>query len=267
LSTCVGFRTGARRAARPPPASRVLQTHMQAGARQDDDGSTVAELDADVREMDVDELKRDLLNCVNGTNRGFAASAAMRDTALGLVSQLEDATRSAPFSPIKHGSSASREPDPLVGTWRLVFTNALDVLSLGVLPFVQVGQIYQNVQPGGDNGADYSIENVVELEPLFAPVTNAFDAIGPSMSRVVVTAKGVAASGTRVDITFVQSKIEGVTLFGKDVSGLPKFQFPINSPVGFIKTTFIDEQMRIGVAPPTSNGPQRNNVFVLLREG
>lgn len=37
----------------------------------------------------------------------------------------------------------------LSGEWKLIFTNALDVLSLGLLPGVEVGQIFQNISPDG----------------------------------------------------------------------------------------------------------------------
>jgi hypothetical protein len=237
-----------------PRSTRAARMQLDSG---ENNGPTV---DAEVRSVGVPELKRELLNCVNGTDRGFAASGAKRVATLTLVQQLEDAARAQPYLP-------GGDTDALVGTWRLVFTNALDVLSLGVLPFVQVGQIFQNVAAGEVDGeGDYVLENIVELEPILAPITNAFDAIGATKSRVIVTAKGTASAGTRVDIVFVKSKIEGVSLFGRDTGGFPCLEVPINSPVGYIETTFIDEEMRIAVAPPTPNAPQRANVFVLLRE-
>lgn len=37
----------------------------------------------------------------------------------------------------------------LTGEWKLIFTSALDVLSLGLIPGVDVGEIYQNINEDG----------------------------------------------------------------------------------------------------------------------
>lgn len=37
----------------------------------------------------------------------------------------------------------------LTGEWKLIFTSALDVLSLGLIPGVQIGQIFQNINEDG----------------------------------------------------------------------------------------------------------------------
>jgi PAP_fibrillin len=217
-------------------------------------------IETEAKPVGTDELKRDLLDCVNGCNRGIAASKATRDTVLGIVRELELRGRS--WTPPLSGGE-----DTLVGKWRLVFTNALDVLSLSLLPFL-LGQIYQNVE-SGDGLGRYMIYNEVELEPLFAPVTNAFDFVGDCKSRIRVTAEGVLSGSdeaARVDVTFVRSAVEGVSLFGWDVSGLPKLEVPLNSPVGYIETPYVDETMRIARSPPTPNAPQNNNYFILLRE-
>lgn len=37
----------------------------------------------------------------------------------------------------------------LAGEWKLLFTSALDVLSLGLLPGIEPGQIFQNISKDG----------------------------------------------------------------------------------------------------------------------
>lgn len=37
----------------------------------------------------------------------------------------------------------------LTGEWKLIFTSALDVLSLGLIPGVDIGEIYQNINEDG----------------------------------------------------------------------------------------------------------------------
>ena len=43
------------------------------------------------------------------------------------------------------GASGPPQMDRLSGKWRLVWTDAWDVLSLSVLPGLQVGEVFQNV--------------------------------------------------------------------------------------------------------------------------
>jgi len=146
----------------------------------------------------------------------------------------------------------------LCGTWKLLFTTALDVLSLGVVPGVQVGEVYQNITlPGTGDSCDLVLYNVVELEPFIAPITNSIG--GDTMSQVEVKANGTIEGEMRVNITFVRSGIAARRFLGFDVpSSLPKLEAPLRSPVGWIDTTFLDKDMRIARAPG-------DNVFVLVR--
>lgn len=232
------------------------------------EGSPIpAEVEAQVRELDTDEIKRELLNCVNGSNRGLSATPLLVETALGLISQLEKRDRAwrSPSTQSDEGRKSS-DSDILVGTWRLVFTNALDILSLGLIPFVTIGRIFQNVETGSSPGR-YTLYNEVELLPPFTSIATAFG-VGASVSRVQVTAEGTAAGAdsSRIDIRFVKSRIEGISLLGFDTSKLPKFEVPVNSAVGYVDTTYIDDEMRIARAPPSPNAPNVSNYFVLLRE-
>lgn len=187
-------------------------------------------------------------------NRGLAASPSAKTDVLALIEQLER------LNP----TPEPNESTLLTGEWKLLYTNALDVLSLGLLaPIALVSEVFQNVfEAPEDKGYDYDIKNIVQLEPSFAPVSNAF--FGRTWTSVTVSATGIKKSSSRVDITFVDSVIKPESVAGFDVPDvLPPFRIRLGSPVGYIETTFLDEDIRVARAPPGSI--QGENLFVLLR--
>jgi hypothetical protein len=234
-----------------------MQVGTETNAATEDAGET--EIDAAAREVSASTLKSELLGVVNGTNRGIDATRTVKANAVELIKQLDGKGESF---------TGSGGAELLVGTWRLVFTNALDILSLSLLPFVRIGPIYQNVELGEISG-EYNLYNLIDLSPPLDPILNAFDVLGSTVTRIRVTVKGVASpvDSQKLDIKFVRSAVEGVSLLGIDLSELPQLSARIpSSPTGFIDTIFIDDEMRIARAPPTPNAPQDGNYFVLLRE-
>lgn len=212
-------------------------------------------VDATVREVTVEELKRELFLTVIGSNRGFAASPDRRTQVLDIIAQLE--RKNTLEEPVN-------EISMLAGTWSLLYTNALDVLSLGLLaPVASLGQIFQNIE-STDNADVFDVTNVVELEPAFAPVSNSF--IGQTKAVLSVKARGEKKSPMRIDITFERASIrpEKVVGFPVPQNFFPALTVPLRSPVGYIDTTFLDSEIRIARAPPTPR--QGENVFVLKRE-
>jgi hypothetical protein len=141
------------------------------------------------------------------------------------------------------------------GQWRLIFTTALDVLTLGINPLVEVGQIYQNINE------DYSeVVNIVELQPKFASLNGI---IGSSMVRLNVIAKSSREGDERIRISFSSVKAEGVSLFGNPLDFIPDWARGVQISLpgfgsGFFDTTFVDEDLRISTG---SNGA----LFVLCR--
>mmetsp|Transcript_16497 Transcript_16497/g.29161 ORF Transcript_16497/g.29161 Transcript_16497/m.29161 type:complete len:221 (-) Transcript_16497:435-1097(-) len=144
---------------------------------------------------------------------------------------------------------------PLSGDWRLVYTNALDVLTVALVPAVAVGQVYQNI-----NGDASEITNVIDLQPSAAPLLNAAGA--STVARLKVKASGKVESGTRVAIKFISSEFSPRTFLGQEVSGLlpaPRFSFPqVANPIGWIENTYVDDSLRVCRAIG-------DNVFVLTR--
>jgi len=195
-------------------------------------------------------LKAELLGACLGLNRGFSATAAEARRVQGLVELLEaDNPNPMPTQGLEFGTS------PLSGDWRLVYTNALDVLTVALVPAVAVGQVYQNI-----NGDASEITNVIDLQPSAAPLLNAAGA--STVARLKVKASGKVESGTRVAIKFISSEFSPRTFLGQEVSGLlpaPRFSFPqVANPIGWIENTYVDDSLRVCRAIG-------DNVFVLTR--
>lgn len=211
----------------------------------------------DARPVPLPDLKADLFLAVAALNRGLAATPAQRLRARRAVAQLE---RAAP--PVRPAA------DPrLPGAWRLLFTDALDVLSLGLLaPVALLGDVFQNIAEAPPRGRDreYDIVNVVKLQPPVAPVANAF--MGETVAELRVTARGTQVGDDRIDLTFVRTAFKQEKIAGVDVPfDFPPIAFNFASPVGYIHTTFLDDELRIARSPPIT-GRTEGNIFVLARE-
>lgn len=223
------------------------------------------DIDVDYQSVPTADLRTDFLQLVNGTNRGLNASLKTRAEIFARITELEARAEDDPA--LRVGGDGER--DALVGTWRLVFTNSLDILSLGLVP-VSLGPIFQNVEDSGEDNL-YNIYNIVEVEPLYAPVLNSIEALerfGPTKSVLTVKAEGRVSEddASRIDLRFVKSSLECDSFFGLEGSSFPKVQVPLNSPVGYIDTTYVDDVIRIGKSPSTPNAPSNPNYYVLVRD-
>ncbi|PXF49420.1 Plastid-lipid-associated protein, chloroplastic [Gracilariopsis chorda] len=205
-------------------------------------------IDASVKKVPLSDLKLDLFGMASSVNRGLAASPSVREQILALIEQIER----------ENPTPCPTYSDLLLGEWRLVFTNALDVLSLGLLaPIALVSEVYQNIENSDQN--DFSVTNVVNLEPAIAPVSNSF--FGRTMGALYVSAAGTRRNDTRIDIVFKGVQFKPMSIAGLELPGaLSTPSIAIGSPRGYIETTFLDEDIRILRAP-------RSNVFVLQRVG
>lgn len=140
-----------------------------------------------------------------GSNRGLSATKGQRDIIIDLVSQLEAANPTP---------APNYDLDKLCGTWRLMFTTAFDVLSLGAIPLVQSGEIFQNVRAADqDSPSQLVVDNVVNLQPAADAVLGALG--GGSTLELVVTASGTIVDQDRVDIAFLSSRFQPKTLLGQ----------------------------------------------------
>jgi len=153
--------------------------------------------------VDVVATKRSLLLLAAATDRGFRATPADTTAALALIRTLEGATPTP---------APTRALDLLCGDWKLLYTTALDVLSLAFLPLSRVGDVYQNILPAG---AGVRAENVVRL------VAPAVPLLGPKAAESVVSlrvrARCFVQTGVRLGLTFERAELPPPVLGGVDL--------------------------------------------------
>jgi len=94
----------------------------------------------------------------------------------------------------------------LLGEWTLDFTDAADVLSLGILPgsFAEIGRIVQAVAVGGEDGdtASFRVDNMIQILPRGSAILGgAFAAAATSRYSVQAICRVLTAA--RVSLTFI----------------------------------------------------------------
>ncbi len=187
-----------------------------------------------------------LLKAVAGTNRGLLASPRMQAELDQLIRQLEAQNPTA--NPVQAAELLS-------GCWQLLYTTSADVLGLGRLPGVTLGQIYQVIQ------ADKSrVYNLVEAQGL------------PLLEGVLaVKARFAVVNPSRIAIYFEQSLVglqrlvdyQNPTQWLEQLERdepLPLLRIPLDGSrsQGWLDITYLDIDLRI------SRG-DKGNVFVLSR--
>jgi len=203
-------------------------------------------------------LKNELLQLCASYDRGYGASTKAREDVQELVDELErlnptprNANRGI------HGNNSSDEDEdvPLRGIWRMVWTTALDVLTLGASPIAAPGAIYQEIRnpPLAINIIDF-IPRIQSLLPLNFPA---------SLLRAEVTTRASARSqisNNRMGLAFEAVRLQPVQLLGQTNVGdfLPPLSInfptipldsipgvdPDNSP-GYFDITYVDDTLLI----------------------
>lgn len=196
--------------------------------------------------------KNTLLSLCVGLNRGFNAREVERASISDLIGKICASQPNGPECFTTESASSA-----IAGEWKLMYTTALDVLSIGINPFVEIGQIYQNVNFDGSQ-----VNNIIEIQPKLAPVLNRL--IGSSLTRLTVTARGTPEGRNRIRISFSGIRAEGVSILGKTLEPIPEFlrdisvSFSSVSSAGYFDTIYLDDDLRISTG--TSN-----SVFILCR--
>jgi hypothetical protein len=190
--------------------------------------------------------KAELLEAIAGKNRGLLATETDKTAILAAVSRLED--RNPNPRPLE-------QPNLLEGNWRLLYTTSKELLNLGRVPLVQLGQIYQCIRT-----KDAKVYNIAEISDL------------PFLEGLVsVAATFEPVSERRVNVKFERSIIGLRRLIGYQTpsefiqqieSGkkFPAIDFSIESREqrGWLDVTYIDEDLRIARG-------NEGSVFVLTK--
>mmetsp|Transcript_10046 Transcript_10046/g.32045 ORF Transcript_10046/g.32045 Transcript_10046/m.32045 type:complete len:324 (+) Transcript_10046:69-1040(+) len=233
--------------------------------------------------LERDALKGRLLRVCAACNRGFGASALDRASVDSLLDRLcrvdpcEEPTAGVTGSDaaerwVGRGLESAGWSDgtvangPLDGVWRLVYTNATDVLSLDVNPVAGVGPISQEIS------LPDRVVNVIEFYPRALSLLPA--GALPTTTRVRVGTRARARSPSRVGLTFETVGVEARELLGIDVSRLlPQLSLPLprlpgsnaagadsDASPAFFDVRFLDGELLVIL----QNQP--GGAFVLVRE-
>lgn len=221
-------------------------------------------LECDVREDGRrDELKRQLLQLGASYDRGFGASPRARERMEQVITELESLNQeqdAARFISGPEVSSGGSQISPLAGNWRMIWTTATDVLSLGASPFSTVGAIYQVFDPP-------IVTNIIDLLPrvqnLLPPALLQSSLL---RAKVGTRASPRANKPMRVGLDFEKVSLQPVELLGQSVdSVLPPFGFDLPKlfelpdDVGYFDVTYLDSELLI----IQQNAP--GGLFVLAR--
>jgi hypothetical protein len=139
-------------------------------------------------------------------NRGFIAGPSARNTlcemaeALEAQQALDSTTPELEFNPTSSPL--------LLGRWYLDFTDAADVLSLGLLPFPsEIGDIYQEVRAKEGTTDEFVVDNAVEVLPVGAGALTALTGVKVAGMYSVEGACKIL-SPTRVSLAFVGGRVQ-----------------------------------------------------------
>lgn len=158
------------------------------------------------------ELKRQLLSVAASYDRGFSSTPAVRQSVEDIIQQL------AMINPNKdkasHGMNGISDDNddtngdvPLKGIWRLIWTTAYDVVSLGASPIVAPSAIYQDIR------YPPAIINIIDFIPRIL--------LGPtSLLRAKVTTRASIRDANRVGLIFEGVVLQPMELFGQKVDTL-----------------------------------------------
>lgn len=191
----------------------------------------------------AESLKKKLLQLGASYDRGFGASPSARQEALRVMETLEAFN---PEMDAARGITGDAQ-SPLEGSWRMIWTNAQDVLILAASPLSTVGAIYQVFTPP-------VVTNIIDLLPraqaLFPP-----SFLPQSLLRAEVTTRASPRRDklNRVGLDFEAVKVRPIEVLGFDAGNLPPFGFdlpklpgidPDTSP-GYFDVTFLDGDLLI----------------------
>jgi hypothetical protein len=233
------------------------------------------------RPFEREQLKGQLLRVCAACNRGFGASALDRASVDGILERLTPLSPTLDPTAGMVGSAANAwvgrgfeqrdlpNPEdpavrPLNGNWRLVYTNATDVLSLDANPLAGVGPISQEIS------LPAKVVNVIDLYPRLASL------LPPgalrTATRLRVSTRARARSATRVGLTFESVGVESQALLGLDLTSLlPTLSLPLPSLGGnagaddaasgaYFDVGYLDDELLVIL----QNQP--GGAFVLVRE-
>ncbi len=190
--------------------------------------------------------KANLLNAIAPVNRGLEMTEDQRKAIFSAVAYVEE---------LNPTPAPTRSPELLDGDWLLLFTTSQELLKIDRFPLYKLGNIYQCLRV-----AEGKIFNVAEIKGL------------PLLGGLVsVCANFTVVSEKQVKVNFERLVAGSQSLIGyRNVSSFidtlrsPKkllavdFQIKREDQKGWLETTYLDQDLRIGRG-------NEGNLFVLRR--
>ena len=157
-------------------------------------------------------VKTQLVSTAAACDRGFGASRADRDRVEALLDQL--VALNPPQQAATKGIFPAVDVDaPLEGVWKLIYTDAYDVLSLAASPLTLLQGIYQVIERSGRSCNVIDITSrIVPLLPV--PLATRLE----SVLRLKVFTESSARSDVRVGLRFMSVAVQPLSLLGQKLT-------------------------------------------------
>lgn len=199
-------------------------------------------------------LFSELQQLSEATQRGFKATSVDRARANALISQLQALNpTSEPAAAFYSSQDAQSNPAPgaasLLGRWRLVYTDAPDIIGLEAQqgPLAELGRIGQEC-----DGIDRTIVNVISWRPARwlregQPTLLGRDSVD---QRIVLKASAVPSAPRRVNLFVEGFDLAPRRLLGRPAAdGLPglRLRGPLSGqiPFGAFEVLYLDASWRV----------------------
>jgi len=170
------------------------------------------------KEQERTDLKKQLYKLSASYDRGFGATPTARDEAEDIITQLAAVNPTHnPARGIDGDGTAGEDDIPLKGIWRMIWTSAYDVVSLGASPISTTSAIYQDISkpPVAINIIDFIPKSQSILPSSLSP---------PSLLRAEVATRASSrnvSTNDRVGLIFEGLKLQPIELLGQKVDNLP----------------------------------------------
>lgn len=210
-------------------------------------------VDATRVEEERTRIQKKLFGLAAACDRGFGASKKDREEIQAMVNQLVD-TMTGTEPMFTKGLSPDRTTTPAMieGVWKLVYTDAFDVLSLAASPFTLLQGIYQVIESSGRS------VNVIDLASRVTPILPLpFADRFSSILRLKVFTEASARTPTRVGLQFRKVEAVPIELLGFKSVSFPSFQATLP------QATLLDVAQATGVFSNSNDLPGFFDVLYL----
>lgn len=182
------------------------------------------------KENERTHLKSQLYQLAASYDRGFGATPKARDEADDIIQQLSSINPTSNAANGIDGDAYGNEEVPLKAIWRMVWTSAFDVVSLGASPFAAPSAIYQDIRnpPVAINIIDFIPRAQTFFPSSISP---------PSLLRAEVATKASSRNGMedRVGLLFEGLKLQPIEFLGRKVDNLPPLSIDFGWPRNLIE--------------------------------